>query len=130
MKVEVAQRAVLKVANKKPFRYPTNELYQDTNFLTVRQLYILAVILRFHKTAPYTALTKRPISRRNTWHVPTTNTRHAQRAYYYKGPTLYSHYERVFDLYNTTRFICKKKITSWLLTLNYSETESLVAFES
>ncbi|CAB3242058.1 unnamed protein product [Arctia plantaginis] len=45
LKVERAQRAVLKVMLAKPFGYPTKQLYGETKILTVRQLYVLRATL-------------------------------------------------------------------------------------
>lgn len=123
-KVEIAQRAILKVAYKKPFRYPTKKLYQETNFLTVRQLYILATALRFHRTALTSASRTKKSSRRNAWPIPKTRTYLAQRSYAFKSPQLYQNLNKILNLLDNTRFVCKKKIVSWLCTHNYDETEA------
>lgn len=127
IKVERAQRVILKVAYKKPFRHPTDDLYNETNFLTVRQLYILAVILRFHKTAiPNAVNRKKQGDRHNTWLLPRTHTAFAQSCYSFRGPFLYQLADDVLDILDTTRFVCKKKVTHWLSTLDYRSTENIL----
>ncbi|PZC86430.1 hypothetical protein B5X24_HaOG209149 [Helicoverpa armigera] len=59
LRVERAQRAILKVMTKKPYRYPTKELYSNCKVLTVRQLFVLKSTLRRHLTLPKSDPTKR-----------------------------------------------------------------------
>jgi hypothetical protein len=53
LKLERAQRAVLKVMTRKKRTYPTAKLYADCEVLTVRQLAILRMVLRRHSTLTY-----------------------------------------------------------------------------
>ena len=46
IQVERAQRAVIKVILRKPFRFPTRQLYMDFKTLTVRQLYIFRTVMQ------------------------------------------------------------------------------------
>ena len=46
--LERAQRAILKVATRRPFLFPTQLLYKSCNVLTVRQLFIMYIILKQH----------------------------------------------------------------------------------
>lgn len=125
LKIERAQRALLKVAYRKPYRYSTNDLYKETNFLRVRQLYILAATLRFHKTALFTIKNTRS-ARRNTWNFPTTSTTFAQRSFSYKGVLIYKYIDKSFHVLNLTRNACKYKVTTWLISLDYEETENIL----
>lgn len=126
MKIERAQRFILKVAYKKPYLYPTVQLYNDTKYLTVRQLYIHAVILRFHKTASSTIIPPTRSARRNVWTIPLTRTTFAQRSNYFKGPLLYQHLDNSLDILKTSRFVCKRKITGWLTSLDQCATENVL----
>lgn len=47
--LERAQRSILKVMLKKPFRYPTTALYKEINVLTIRKLFIFQVSLSQHQ---------------------------------------------------------------------------------
>lgn len=69
IKLERAQRAVIKVAFQKPYRYPTDQLYKETKLMTVRQLAIEATILKFNKTAIDTLVETR-FARRQKWAIP------------------------------------------------------------
>ncbi|CAH2101818.1 unnamed protein product [Euphydryas editha] len=53
LRVERAQRAVLKVMLNKPILFSTSALYSIAKVLTVRQLFILQTILRKHSELPY-----------------------------------------------------------------------------
>lgn len=128
MKIERAQRALLKVAYKKPYRYPSDKLYDDTKFLPVRQLYILAATLRFHKTALFELVrTKRNTNRRNAWALPKTRTAHAQNTFAFKGPFLYQYLDNKLQIAETTRFVCKKKVTLWLSSQNHEDTQKIIS---
>ncbi|XP_028166534.1 uncharacterized protein LOC114357217 [Ostrinia furnacalis] len=48
--LERAQRAVLKVALRKPIRYSTVALYRDAEVLSVRRLFYLRVAVSMHKS--------------------------------------------------------------------------------
>ena len=47
------ERAILKVSYQLPYRYPTHQLYSDTGVLTVRQLFLLATVLKQHSLLEY-----------------------------------------------------------------------------
>jgi hypothetical protein len=51
MEIERAQRAILKVKSKWPFRYSTDQLYNESNVLRVRQLFILRAVTTMHMSA-------------------------------------------------------------------------------
>lgn len=125
MKLERAQRALLKVAYRKPFRHPTDLLYKETNHLTIRQLFIQATILKYHKSAPDT-FAKNNIIRRTTWKTPSFNSEFGKRNYLYLGPFLYTKLHKTLQILHLTRKKCKMKITQWLATLNYKESENLL----
>lgn len=126
LRVERAQRALLKIAFNKPFRYPTKELYSDCKLLTVRQLYLLATALRFHTNAPEELKNTKRSQRQIAWKAPTVRTTFAQRSFSFVAPYTYSKMNKILDIYNCTRYICKRKITSWLSTLDYQQTEKIL----
>lgn len=61
LKLERAQRAVIKVMFRKPRLYNTNKLYEECRLLTVRQLFIFNTVIRYHKCLDHTQL---PVSKR------------------------------------------------------------------
>lgn len=129
LKIERAQRAVLKVAYRKPYRYETESLYRDTKYLRVRQLYILAVTLRFHKTAINAASQSKRSARRNIWKTPHTKTTFAQRAFSFKGAYVYQYLDRKLDILQLSRYVCRNKVSTWLMALGYEETEKVVKID-
>lgn len=65
IQLERAQRSDLKVMLKKPFLYPTSKLYQESSILSVRQLFILKVTLKVHRTVVHSKDHETLIQRRN-----------------------------------------------------------------
>lgn len=124
---ERAQRAILKVAFKLGIRYPTDSLYRETGVLTVRQLYILSVLLRFHKTAISTEVTDQRSRRRPKWNRASSKLKFGNKAYTRIGPYLYQKVNSQLNILPMTKFGCKKLVKNWLLGLNYNETEDILS---
>lgn len=125
--LERAQRAVLKVMLRKPFRYSTSLLYNTTKVLTVRQLYVLQVITIKHTTLPFTLGQVYHKRRRNRiCNVEHTRTTFARRQHYIASSTLYNKVNQRLDIFSLPLTVCKSKTKNWLLTLSYEETESLI----
>lgn len=95
--LEVAQRAILKVATFRHILFPTKELYNCCRVLTVRQLFILDVVLRQHRIVPYTILTKR--RKDLICIVPSANYSFVKRFSFYLGPLLYNKINAELQLY-------------------------------
>lgn len=126
LEVERTQRSLLKVMHFLPYRFPTDRLYAYSDLLTIRQLYILNCILKLHKTLSYNPeiLTKRRIDR-----VFTTNpvkTAYAAKQYLTRSTYLYKIINKKVNIYNLPYYDCKKKLTIWLKSLSYTETENLL----
>lgn len=126
MKVERAQRAILKVAHRKPLRCPTDNLYNECKVLRVRQLYIVATILQFHRKAPGSIISQIRSARYNTWPTPKTNTKFANKAPYWMAPFLYNIAEKQLSTKDLNRHSCKQKVQSWLAGLTYQVTENIL----
>lgn len=123
--LERAQRSVIKVMFRKPFRYPTASLYSEYQILTVRQLYIMRASLEFHKSVPKTPLTDAPSRRRKNCRIPKVNTAFAKRFRFFAYPFIYSRVSKECDL-SCLLYGVKVRIRKWLLTLDYDETERLL----
>ena len=133
IKLERAQRTTLKVMYNKPFRFSTQELYREIQVLSIRQLYIQKILLRFHRTALSTMRViendkiKRHVPGRfRPWNIPKTKTNFACRSPYYMEPFLYTRVNNVLLLSNMTRSQCKSAIFKWLVLRDYNDTESLL----
>lgn len=125
--LERAQRAVLKVMFKKPFRYPTTQLYIDSKVLTVRQLYVYRTVLRKHLSLPFdpNIKTKRRWKDR-IYLIATHRTQFLARQYPVLSSRLYNITNKNIDIYDLTKYKCKTKIRQWLLQLTYNDTELLL----
>lgn len=124
LKLERAQRSILKIAYKKPWRYSTDALYTDCNHLRVRQLFICSIVLRFHKKAKEEA---RVSYRSLKWDGPRIHTSFAYRSYTFLGPFLYNKfYKSDKNVINTTYSCCKSAIYKWLESKDYREIENLM----
>lgn len=125
IKLERAQRAILKVMSFLPFRFPTTDLYTKTKVLTVRKLFVLYTFLKQHRELSYnTSLISN--KRKNTCPIQAVSSSFAQRFYLFLGPFLYNKIDNKLHIYSLTKFECKKKMTLWLQGLDYNDTEDLI----
>ena len=123
LKLERAQRAILKIAYSKPRRYPTDDLYSECRFLRVRQLYISATIVLFHRQAKFHARTS---YRSLKWDCPKIRTSFARRSSHYMGPYLYTKIYKINNnILNMIRSRCRFTVHEWLLSRSYDKTETL-----
>lgn len=124
--LERVQRSLIKVMHFKPYRFSTDTLYTISSLLSVRKLYILNIILKYHKGLPYdhSAVNKR----RNDLVAPThpARTSFAKRQYIIQAPYLYNKVNRILQIYPLLLQSCKSSLTEWLNTLNYDEVEELL----
>jgi hypothetical protein len=125
---ERAQRSVLKVMLKKPYRYPTNILYSEAQVLTVRQLFIHKICLSMHKCAAKMENYPELLSKRVfKLPIPRVNTAFGRRF----GDVISS---RIYNtaVHQQNRLIrrtvseAKRLLFKWLLSLDYQETEALL----
>lgn len=126
LKLERAQRAVLKVMTSKHFRYSTFQLYKDCKVMTVRQLFVLNTILRRHCTLQYN--TGRLTRGGSRYVCPTERyrTKLAERHFRVLGNRMYNAVNRQCNIYGLNRFQLKQRVSQWLTNLSYQETEKLL----
>lgn len=124
LRLERAQRAILKVMLGKPRRYSTNTLYEECKLLTVRQLYVLRSITMLHPCLHFNPIA----GRRRMWSCPSVphRTSLARRQYFVSAPRLYNKVNKIHNIYALPLNRCKNVIKSWLLTLTYHDTEALI----
>lgn len=125
--LERAQRGILKCSTNRPYRYPTSDLYKECQVLTVRQLYILNLILYQHsltKFVPNKFLNKR--SSYNVCVVPKTKTSFAAKFPNFLGPYIYNKINKTIHIYSHTSHECKRLLFDMLSKLSYSDTEILI----
>lgn len=127
IKVERAQRAILKTAYSLPFLYPTDKLYEKCKVLTVRQLFILHTVLRKHSSQTYNPNLN--THKRIKAKVCTTKLCRyglSHRHHIFLGSYLYNKINSILNVYPMTKLKCKQTLTSYLLTCNYDDTEELL----
>lgn len=126
--VERGQRLILKVALSKPRLYPTTSLYKDSNVLTVRQLYILDIILKKHASIDLPSIQNKQNKRRyfDVCNPVPVHTSFAQKFLNYRSNNLYNKVNKKLEIVKLSKLECKKKVTQWLLELDYGQTEQLL----
>lgn len=131
--LERAQRAVLKVCTFQAYRFPTKRLYEYCEVLTVRQIFILKILLKQHTNKSHTE--RSPLNllaqvRTNRKHrIPlrsTCTTSFGHRFYFFLGRFLYNKINNLLVFHNKTKHESKKLLTSYLLTLSYEDTEAIL----
>lgn len=123
LRAERSQRAVLKVMLRKPYRYPTIQLYADCKVLTVRQLFVLQSVLRIHARLP-------PSDPRKRTYVPPGvqhKTCFARRQFYVLSLQIFKKVQKELDIIDQNKFNVKLKTSNWLLQQDYTKTESLIS---
>ncbi|KAG7312982.1 hypothetical protein JYU34_000054 [Plutella xylostella] len=126
LRIERAQRAVLKVSTFRPFRYPTKLLYESCKVLTVRQLFISSIVLKQHTALPYSPelTNKRRVDKDCT--IKTTKHALTSRFYLFLGPILYNRLNAKLVLYPLTYTKCKNVLQKSLQEMSYEDTENLL----
>ncbi|CAB3254600.1 unnamed protein product [Arctia plantaginis] len=124
--LERAQRAVLKVMTFRPIRYSTAQLYQECELLTVRQLFVLETICRKHIGLEYDIEVTRKRRARKVCQAQSSRSALAARSFNVVSCHLYNVANEYCDIYPLTRSQCKKRVTTWLLSKSYEDTENLI----
>jgi hypothetical protein len=126
LRLERAQRGVLKVMTNKPYRYPTVQLYADCEVLSVRQLYVLQLMLRKHSSLPLDpTLLKRRMRHKVCRSVP-HRTVLAGRQYYVRSSYVYNKLNKILNIYISPLTRVKYILKTWLQKLTHHETEDLL----
>lgn len=127
LRVERAQRSVLKVMLSKPRRFSTSMLYTLSEVLSVRKLFVLSSALRKHSQLNYdpNLITAKRRSDK-VCKIVSRRTALAGRHFYYLSPGLYNRVNKVLNIYPLPKRQCKLKCFRWLLSLSYDETEELL----
>lgn len=126
-KIEVAQRAILKICTFKPILHPTHLLYEFCEVLTVRQMFLLRIVLKQH--SELIALDHLDLTKRRPFSVPQKNrlyTKFINRFYTFLGPYIYNKLNKHLQIYSLNTFLCKRKTSDYLQKLTYDETETLL----
>lgn len=127
LEVERAQRAILKVAGGFPYRYPTVQLYRNWSVLTIRQTFVLHIILKQHSLLTYDPFLLNDKRRKDkVCPLKKFNTSTSLKFFCFLGPFLYNNINKSLNIYPLHKQNCKLKVTNYLKTLSYDETENLL----
>lgn len=127
--IERAQRSVLKVMSFKPYRYPTNALYNECNLLTVRQLFILHILMFQHSKVDYTAVKDAMCHKRvkhNVCTLPNRRSKFFERQTDFLAAYLYNKINKELNIFDMTRYKLKLTVQNWLYKKDYNQTEDLL----
>lgn len=123
-----AQKSILRVIMKKPFRYSSDALFKEFNVLDVRQCYIKKITICVHKNKNKTITVdhnhQTRSKSRNDLSIPICNTAAYQKVFSYLGPKIYNKIPSQFKLCELSSF--GTKITKWLLDLGRTDSEKLL----
>lgn len=111
---------------RKKKRFCTNKLYGEANVLTVRQLYILQCTLKTHKTLAFDQNIVNKRTRRSVIVSGKTRTVFASKQYSVQSIKIYNTVNKKINIYTMSYQQCKKKLTTWLKSLTYQQTEDLL----
>lgn len=127
--LERAQRSVLKVLLFKPYRFPTVDLFKESEVLSVRQLYLHNIIMYRHSRTPFTP----PSNKRRqdkVCNIIKFRTKFTNTQYCFMASYLYNKINKRLHFHPLSKIKCKMKLSAWLLTLDYSETENILQIDS
>lgn len=130
LRLERAQRAVLKVMSHKPVRFPTDELYALLQIPRVRHSFLLNSILRKHSELSFdqcfssqSRQRRRPVK---VCPVVPASIMIVRRQYYFISPILYNKINGILNIYHLTSRECKSITHKWLSSMSYEELENFV----
>lgn len=129
LRLERAQRALLKVATCRPITFPTTDLYRDCEVLTVRQLYIQYLIVAQCKLITPKEKANVIMRRRKdrVFTLPKCNTKLAKQQQPFLGPFIFNiACKTLANLVPLTARDVKREVNKWLKSLNYDETENIL----
>lgn len=125
-----AQKSLIRVINKKPFRYPSDILFNDFKVLDIRQLYIRTVLKYYHRKDKMTSSNPEENGRKTRQTFRQTerrmNTTYGQRHYVFTASRLYN--KLAIDLQPTNVSYAQfgKMVSSWLFARSRSQCEDLL----
>lgn len=127
-----AQKALIRVINKKPCRYPTDLLLTDFPVLDIRKLFIRTMLTDYNKNknksmpVHYTHRTR--ARERGDALLTTARTTYGHRHHAFLAPKVYNALTSDLpEIKQTTEASFKVLVTRWLLDKHRSETESMVS---
>lgn len=126
LELERAQRSLLKVMYLKPYLFPTGKLYEYGGLLSVRKLYILNTTLRTHRCTIFQPIVPTKRRRDKIADIKIAKTHFASKQSVIQSARLYNIVNKELNIHPLTYTVCKKRISNWLISLTYDDTEGLL----
>lgn len=118
-KINVIQRCVLKIAFKKPFLFPTKELFELTQVLTIRQLYVLDIIKYYVKNRDCLTYMSHPYPTRcsndSCCRIFRAQKTLTQKYFVYFLPRIYNMLPSGLKSYNGSRYSFIREVKRWIV---------------
>lgn len=126
--LERAQRALIKVMKFKPRRFATAMLYKESSLLTIRQLFIKAVIMEQHSLVNPEVLESQKRRRKDRvfTNCPSSKTQFGSKSIANLGPRLYNNVSKHTRIIQCTHRQLNQTLKEYLGKLNYDDTEKLI----
>ena len=116
------------MATRRPYRFPTCQLYESCKVLTVRQLFVLYTVLKQHASLTYNAYLTNTKRRKDIVCSSTSDSKflYTHRFFAFLGPYLYNKINKETSIYDLNYAKSKMQVCEYLLSLNYERTEELL----
>ena len=110
----------------KPYRYPSDSLYETCGLLSVRKLYFFKATLSLHRTLPFNPDIQGRRRNNIVAHPPMVHTAFARRQYVTQSAYIYNKINTKLDLHRKVSYECKKMIVEWLETPTCKKIEQIL----
>lgn len=125
--LERAQRSVLKVMLRKPIRYPTRDLYRESEVLTVRGLFIQRVTTSVHRSILGTKEHKNMLKKRiYKLALPSIKSSLARKHSSFLHPYIYNKVNSLCFIGDCSARELKLKLQNWIAGLSYGDIENIL----
>lgn len=124
IEIERAQRAVIKVALKLNYRHPTIDVYRQAKVLSVRKLYVLNILRRYHQSI--TPTPDQLQKRIDDIKLPRLKSKFAQKSFLFNAIYIYNILNRKQCLKKLNNYQFKRTVIEWLQKIDYDDTEVLI----
>lgn len=125
--LEVIQNSIIKIIFKKPKRYSTDLIYQETGLFSIKKMYAYQCVLWVHKynvsnILSYTTQTR--AVKEQSIQVPFFKKSHIQRFVFYYGPKIYNLLP--LEIKNIKNHIRFKKELKVFINSNFNKIKNIL----
>lgn len=128
LKLEVTQKWLLKIIYNKPYRYPSEKLFQESAVMNLRQLYMLVLAVHQFKNISSAEFNEHLHGTRHRGRmilIPRTMKTIGQRSHTFLSPRVYNYIPACIKASNSLK-IFKLKLKTWIGNLSSQEVTNLL----